>query len=1280
MRLTQPQSQYLLTIGAIAVACFLSARLAALLLNLGIEASPVWAPAGIALAMLLLHGRQVWVGIALGTLLFALSLRVPWIVAGVAALGSTLEAIAAQWFMQRFKVYASLRNLRDVLGFIALAVILAPAINATISSLNGCLAGINAWNQFSAHWWMIWLGDGIGILIGTPLLLIWLSQPLPKMRSWRSLLPLWQQNSILHQRALEFLVWAILLVTVSWTVFQSTPKTAIAQYPLEYLPFPFIAWAALRLGQRGTILGSLLVSGIAIWGAVRQAGPFLAKSGGNVIQAVFLLQAFVGVMTVTALVLAAVVAERQQVEDRLRRSETSLLNAQRIARLGNWDLTFPPDCRCTPDVVLSTTYLRWSDELYRIVGLPPGSIQPSLETFWTIVHPDDRDRHQQAVQRAIYDRIPYSLDYRLQLPDGSERLISEQVEICSAGITGTVQDITAWKHVEVALREREEQFRSMFEGAAIGIGLNNLQGQIMASNPVLQATLGYSHDELSHMTFAEFTHPDDLAADIEQFEAMIAGRRDSYQLEKRHIRKDGRVVWVRLTNSLVRDGAGHPKFTIAMVEDITELKQAEQRIRLYADIVKNMQLGLLVWQLQEPNNLTSFRLIECNPAARQILGITINQADLIGKCMTELFPSLLETAFPGIYATVIQTGTVRDLGEVCYGDPAVSTGIYATKAFPLPNSCVGLVFEDISDRKQAEAALQQSEARFRVVAETATCAIMVYQDDYLCYVNPATESISEYSRHELLSMRFWDLAHPEFRDLVQQRGLARQRGEVVPGRYELKILTKSGKVRWLDFTAGVIDYGGRPAGLATAYDITDRKQAEDRLRTAAERERLLAELASRIRRDLNLDEVLNTTVKEVRQFLNADRVFIAHLDQTGGCHTVAESVDPQWPSVMRWIIDKDSVQEIYSLFDRDRIRVVNDTDRVDKTPFLRDYYRRGQIRAGIAVLLVVDERMFGVLIVNQCSAPRQWQAFEIELLQQLATQVEIAVQQGQLYRQLQTLAVNLESQVEERTAQLHQQMQELQHLNQVKDILLHAVSHDLKTPIQGMLMLLNHLRSRGDDTVSVPNSILDRMIQCSDHQLNLLNSLLEHHTDVEPKIALNCEPIHLANIVDSVTNHLRLLLDSNRITLVDQRSVDLPAVKADRIQLQRLLEHLVANAVKHNPPGITITMRAILLQQEEFRVLHSEFTSQLPQMVYCTVEDSGVGMSQEQCDRLFQLYVRGLDNAHLTGIGLGLHCCHQIIRAHSGQIGVTSTLGKGSKFWFTLPLYPTSQPLAQTIT
>jgi diguanylate cyclase (GGDEF)-like protein/PAS domain S-box-containing protein len=140
---------------------------------------------------------------------------------------------------------------------------------------------------------------------------------------------------------------------------------------------------------------------------------------------------------------------------------------------------------------------------------------------------------------------------------------------------------------------------------------------------------------------------------------------------------------------------------------------------------------------------------------------------------------------------------------------------------------------DVAELDRAAGALRESDRQFRELAETVAAATFVFQDTRFRYVNAAAETLTGYTREDLLALRFWDIVAPEHRAMVRERGLARQRGEPVPSRYEFKIIRKDGRERWVDFTAGRVEYLGEPAGLGTAFDITAYREADAELRRQA---------------------------------------------------------------------------------------------------------------------------------------------------------------------------------------------------------------------------------------------------------------------------------------------------------------------------------------------------------------------------------------------------------------------------------------------------------------
>ncbi len=161
--------------------------------------------------------------------------------------------------------------------------------------------------------------------------------------------------------------------------------------------------------------------------------------------------------------------------------------------------------------------------------------------------------------------------------------------------------------------------------------------------------------------------------------------------------------------------------------------------------------------------------------------------------------------------------------------------------------------ENITDRVEAEKALRESEEKFRVLAETAPAAIVVYQGEKFVYVNPAAVRLFGYGESELRRMNFWEWAHPDNRTQVKDRGMARQRGEPVPNQYEHRFVNKSGEVGWVMVSAGNITYRDNPAGIATFIDITENKRAEERMQAAlAEKMVLLKEVHHRVKNNLQI--------------------------------------------------------------------------------------------------------------------------------------------------------------------------------------------------------------------------------------------------------------------------------------------------------------------------------------------------------------------------------------------------------------------------------------------
>ncbi len=189
--------------------------------------------------------------------------------------------------------------------------------------------------------------------------------------------------------------------------------------------------------------------------------------------------------------------------------------------------------------------------------------------------------------------------------------------------------------------------------------------------------------------------------------------------------------------------------------------------------------------------------------------------------------------------------------------------------------------------------------------------------------------------------------------------------------------------------------------LQLQQEVKERQQAEELVRQQARREQLLGEIAQRIRKSLNLEKILSTTVNEVRQFLQTDRVLLFRLVEDGRGVVVVESVSTDRLSILNTTITDPCLGKTYiQSYQQGRIQVVEDIYTAGLMPCHVDFLANFKVRANLVVPIVQGERLWGLLIAHHCYESRQWQPSEVDLLKQLSTQIAIAIQQGQLYQRL----------------------------------------------------------------------------------------------------------------------------------------------------------------------------------------------------------------------------------------------------------------------------------------
>ena len=261
------------------------------------------------------------------------------------------------------------------------------------------------------------------------------------------------------------------------------------------------------------------------------------------------------------------ITNRKLDEEALKRSTQLLSETEKIGKVGGWEIN------------IDTMDTTWTDGVYNIQEVELNSNQ-NVEKGINFYAPESRSVISKAVQRAIEFGEPFDLELEIITAKGNRRNVHAigKADLKHRRVYGFFQDITDRKLSEAALRKSEARFRAWFELPLIGICITSPTKGWLEANDHLYNMLGYGRDELFKLNWADLTHPEDLAADNAQFLRVIDGQIEGYSLEKRFLRKDGSTFHSELAVRCVRGVEGHVDYFVALIQDITERKQAEQKI------------------------------------------------------------------------------------------------------------------------------------------------------------------------------------------------------------------------------------------------------------------------------------------------------------------------------------------------------------------------------------------------------------------------------------------------------------------------------------------------------------------------------------------------------------------------------------------------------------------------------------------------------------------------------------------------------------------------------
>jgi signal transduction histidine kinase len=298
-------------IGILTVAYFIAGKLGLMLASLHASASPVWPPAGIALAALLLFGYRAWPAIFVGAFLVNVTTTGNVPTSFAIATGNTLEALVGAWLVNRFAGGITAFDRPQGVFKFALAAAFSTIISPAFGVTSLGLAGLADWTNYGAIWLTWWLGDATGDLVFTPLVLLWI---VASKRSWNK------------KEAAEVGALLLLLVALSWVVFGGRFEISSRNYPIAFICGPVVIWTAFRFTQRETATGIFILSAIAVWGTLHGFGPFIRETEN---QSLLALQWWTAVLAITAMALSAGMAERRRIEEELQKQKAVVEAANR---------------------------------------------------------------------------------------------------------------------------------------------------------------------------------------------------------------------------------------------------------------------------------------------------------------------------------------------------------------------------------------------------------------------------------------------------------------------------------------------------------------------------------------------------------------------------------------------------------------------------------------------------------------------------------------------------------------------------------------------------------------------------------------------------------------------------------------------------------------------------------------------------------------------------------------------------------------------------------------
>jgi PAS domain S-box-containing protein len=824
------------------------------------------------------------------------------------------------------------------------------------------------------------------------------------------------------------------------------------------------------------------------------------------------------------------------------------------------------------------------------------------------------------------------------------------------GVLGTYQDITERKQSETQLHKLSERLSLSLKSGAIGCWEWDVVKDCLIWDDRMYELYGRTKPNPAatvpetYTTWTESIHPEDRADAEDKLAQALLGQAE-FDTEYRVIHPDGSIHFIKAYGLVQRDERNRPYSTIGINLDISATKrdeairqQTEQTIRQQAE--------------------REFVLREITQRIRRSLDL-----QTIFKTAVREIRHFIATDRVGIF----QFAPERDFDEGNFVAESVGNGF---------ESILGAKIHDPGFGE--ELAKYYQKGRINIVEDIHAVGLL----------DSEVRVLSQFQVRANLVVPLFDGS--------QLWGLLCIHHCVAPRC-------------WQESEINPIEHIAEQLGIAiqqaTLYEkvqseLAIRWQAEETIALQLRQQRTLGAIAQQIRNSLNIKEILATATAQVRELMMVDRVVIFRVLPDLKIRAVEEVVLPGYPSLVAsdWERDRFSKEEL-EFYLLGQPRLIADARSDVWSLRLQQCVGMSEVQSKIVapILLRGDERtrrsrshtqvkLWGLLSVHTCASQRHWQEAEAQLLQQIADQLAIAIQQASLFEQLQqelTERQQAETQLRQSNQQLAVSNQELARATRLKDEFLASMSHELRTPLNAILGMSEGLQDAAFGPVNErQHKSLSTIFKSGKHLLALINDILDLSKIEANKFQLELTDVLVSELCQSSLVFIRELAHRKQIHL----STQLPdylnqiEIRVDDRRCRQVLINLLSNAVKFTPEGGSITLDVRLTDRVDLQpqvaalplaidpLPSQQATTECPWQIKFSIIDTGIGIAPEHIPKLFQSFVQ-IDSSlsrQYAGTGLGLALVKRIVEMHGGTVSVESQVDRGSCFTVSLPFCPSA--------